>query len=167
MFLKGRMMKKLALATLVATLALTACQKTETPAPADTATASATSTAPTADTTPPASAVASATDNTHAHHSDEHANHDMHNHDNHAGDTYQCGDKTLQISVHEHEGESQAQITSDNITYDLESDVQTKGRFTSSDSITGDDKGMALMIEGNRATITTLDDKKIVECTKQ
>lgn len=102
----------------------------------------------------------------HAHdHSHDHAHGDGHHH--HAdGDKYQCGDKTAHIAVHNHEGEIEAHLTTDDITYDLAQDVQTKGRFTSDDSIAGDDKGMALTIDGDKAKITTLDDTVIVECTK-
>lgn len=168
-------MKKILIPTLAIALGLTACQKAEeTPAK------------PQAETTTEQTAT-----HDHAHdeqtheHSHDHVEHDHehsehvhehshdHTHDEHGhhhhhadGDKYQCGDKTAHIAVHNHEGEIEAHLTADDITYDLAQDMQTKGRFISDDSIAGDDKGMALTIDGDKAKITTLDDTVIVECTK-
>lgn len=107
-------------------------------------------------------------DHDHKHDGHDHAHdHAGHDHSHHDGDKYQCGDKTIHIAIHDHEGEPEAHITADDITYDLNPDVQTKGRFTSSDdSISGNDKGMALTINGNKAKVTTLDDKVLLDCTK-
>lgn len=165
-------MKKFLLPALIATLALTACNK-----PADTPAEPKADTAPvsTPDTnntpTPPEQ---HAQDKAHDHahgeaHTHDHAEHGHahdHAHEHHEGDKYQCGDKTVHISVHDHEGEMEAHLTADNVQYDLASDVQTKGRYTTNDSIQGDDKGMALTLDGDKATITTLDDKAILDCTK-
>lgn len=174
------MTRKLLVVSLIATLTLTACQKAE-ETPAE----------PKAETTAPAEQTATH-DHAHGEHDHEHKDgehshdhdHDDHKHGEHAhdhshdhahdnghhhhadGDKYQCGDKTAYIAVHNHEGEIEAHLTTDDITYDLAQDVQTKGRFTSDDSIVGDDKGMALTIDGDKAKITTLDDTVIVECTK-
>lgn len=179
-------MKKLLLPTLIMTLALSACQKPEEPAkPAETAEPAKTQTA---DTPAPTENTASSTENpapkaeghqhdehnhAHAGHDHKHDGHDHahnhagHDHSHHDGDKYQCGDKTVHIVVHNHDGELEAHITDDDITYDLNPDVQTKGRFTSSDdSITGDNKGMALTLDGNKAKVTTLDDKVLLDCTK-
>ncbi|STZ56172.1 Uncharacterised protein [Moraxella lacunata] len=161
------MTRKLLVVSLIATLTLTACQKAE-ETPAE----------PKAETTTQQTATHDHAhgehdhehkDGEHAHdHSHDHAHgeHGHHHHHHADGDKYQCGDKTAHIAVHNHEGEIEAHLTTDDITYDLAQDVQTKGRFTSDDSIVGDDKGMALTIDGDKAKITTLDDTVIVECTK-
>lgn len=98
----------------------------------------------------------------------DHAGHHHagHDHAHPEGDKFSCGDKTVHIVVHEHDGEIEAHITTDNITYDLAEDVQSKGRYTSDDSIAGDNKGMALTLNGDTAKITTLDDKALLDCTK-
>ena len=83
-----------------------------------------------------------------------------------AGDKYECGKDSVQIVVHNHEGEKEAHLTKDNITYDLSEDVQSQGRFTSDDSIAGEDKGMVLVIGDNTAKVTTLDNKVLLDCTK-
>lgn len=191
-------MKKLLLPTLIMTLALSACQRTEEPAkPAETAEPAKTQTAdtPAPNTENPAPNTENPTPKAEEHKHDEHkhdnekhehddkqshAGHDHkhdghdhahdhagHDHSHHDGDKYQCGDKTIHIAVHDHEGEPEAHITADDITYDLNPDVQSKGRFTSSnDSVAGDDKGMALTMSGNKAKVTTLDDKVLLDCTK-
>ncbi|MBE9579764.1 MULTISPECIES: hypothetical protein [Moraxella] len=173
-------MKKILIPALAITLGLTACQKAEeTPAEPQVETTTTEQTA--------------THDHAHGEHShdhdhDDHAEHDHdhehgehahdhshdhahgehgHHHHHHAdGDKYQCGDKTIHIAVHNHEGEIEAHLTADDITYDLNQDVQSEGRFTTDDSIAGDDKGMALTIDGDKAKITTLDDTVIAECTK-
>lgn len=159
-------MKKVLLATLVCSLALTACDKKENSEPS-TAQQSTTQSAP--------NSSPQTTQHEHADHDkhDEHEhnahdhNHDGHDHSHDQGDAYQCADKTVYIAVHNHDGETVAHLTSDNITYDLNEDIQTKGRFTTDDSIAGEDKGMALVIDGNKAKITTLDDKVLLDCTKK
>lgn len=164
-------MKKVLLATLVCSLALTACDKKENSEPSTTQ-QSTTQSAP--------NSSPQTTQHEHADHDkhDEHTHDDHdHNHDGHdhvghdhshdQGDAYQCADKTVYIAVHNHDGETFAHLTSDNITYDLNEDIQTKGRFTTDDSIAGEDKGMALVIDGNKAKITTLDDKVLLDCTKK
>lgn len=160
-------MKKSLFIALIATFALSACNK---PADTDKADTAQVATPQTNNTpTPPEQ---------HAHdHSDKHENddkhehgddhdHDHHDHAHSAGDKYQCGDKSVQIMLHDHEGETEAHLIADNVEYDLSEDVQTKGRFTSDDSLQGDDKGMALILDGDKAKITTLDDKVILECAK-
>lgn len=178
-------MKKLLLPTLIMTLALSACQKPEETAkpaeksaePAKTQTTD--TPAPTENTAPKAETPAhdkhehgdkhehAHGDHKHDGHDHAHHNHAGHDHSHHDGDKYQCGEKTVYIAVHEHEGEPEAHITADDITYDLDPDVQSKGRFTSSDdSVAGDNKGMALTLDGNKAKVTTLDDKVLLDCTK-
>lgn len=159
-------MKKILLSVLFGALALTACEKKEAP-PTEPATQSSQA------TTAPASAPSTTHEHSehdkHEHHGHDHTNHDHagHDHSHDQGDTYQCGEKTIQLLVHDHDGEIVAHLTSDDITYDLNEDVQTKGRFTTDDGIAGADKGMALLIAGNTAKITTLDDKVLLDCTKK
>lgn len=165
-------MKKLLIAGLSLALLTTACQKpAEKPADAPTET-KAQSPAPAEPTQPahPEGEHKEGEHHNHNHgdHKHDHAghNHAGHDHAQPEGDKFTCGDKTVHIVVHDHEGEIEAHITADNITYDLAEDVQTKGRFTSDDSIAGDNKGMVLTLNGDNAKITTLDDKALLDCTK-
>lgn len=170
-------MKKLLIAGLSLALLATACQKpAEKPADAPTET-KAQSPAPAGDKpaepTQPAHPEGEHKEvehhnHNHGDHKHDHAghNHAGHDHAHPEGDKFTCGDKTVHIVVHDHEGEIEAHITADNITYDLAEDVQTKGRFTSDDSIAGDNKGMVLTLNGDNAKITTLDDKALLDCTK-
>ncbi len=171
-------MKKILIPALALTLGLTACQKpaedtknettNETPTQATTE-----PTPPTTDATPTHDPEIAEGEEQHDHADDDHSHdghnhaHDGHNHDHDNGDAYQCGDKTTYIAVHDHEGETEVLLTADDITYDLSQDVQTKGRFTTNDSIVGDDKGMALVMNGNQVKITTLDDKLLLDCIKK
>ncbi len=171
-------MKKILIPALAIALTLTACQK-----PADDSKSQSASESATQNSAKPTTAAApSPTDEqTHDHPNDEHHDHgegdhdhDHHDHADHAhdhdhahGDAYQCGDKTAYILVDSYEGETEVRLTQDDITYDLSEDVQTKGRFTTDDSIVGDDKGMALVMTGNQAKITTLDDKLLLDCVKK
>lgn len=163
-------MKKTLLIGLVGVLALTACDKKDTPVnestPQTTQTQSTTQATPEASTPKQTSSSETHHDHAHDHHDHDHHNH-SHGHYHNQGDAYQCGDKTIYIAIHEHDGEKEAHLTSDNITYDLNEDIQTKGRFTTDDGISGEDKGMALVVDGKTAKITTLDDQPLLECQKQ
>lgn len=159
-------MKKLTLPliALAATLSLTACNKQETPQTDPPVTTNEAKPAETANNPTPSEPAPAPT-----HEHDEHDDHDHEGHDHahmNAGDKYQCGNDSVQIAIHDHEGEKEAHLTKDNITYDLSEDVQTQGRFTSDDSIAGEDKGMALVINGDSAKVTTLDNKVLLDCTK-
>lgn len=161
-------MKKILIPALMITLGLSACQKAE-EAPAE----------PQAEAAAPALTTHSHDEhdhNDHAEHAHEHGEH-AHSHDHahddghhhhHPADSekYQCGDKTIYIAVHNHDGDIEAHLTADDITYDLEQDTQIKERFITDDSIAGDDKGMVLTIDGNTAKITTQDNTVITECIK-
>lgn len=161
-------MKKILIPALMITLGLSACQKAE-EVPAE----------PQAETAAPALTTHSHDEhnhNDHAEHAHEHGEH-AHSHDHahddghhhhHPADSekYQCGDKTIYIAVHNHDGDIEAHLTTDDITYDLEQDTQIKERFITDDSIAGDDKGMVLTIDGNTAKITTQDNTVITECIK-
>lgn len=146
-------MKKILIPALMITLGLSACQKAE-EAPAE----------PQAETAAPALTTHSHDEHAHSH---DHAHDDGHHH-HHPADSekYQCGDKTIYIAVHNHDGDIEAHLTTDDITYDLEQDTQIKERFITDDSIAGDDKGMVLTIDGNTAKITTQDNTVITECIK-
>ena len=146
-------MKKILLPALIATLMLSACNK-----------AAENPTEPKADT-PIAAPQTNNTPTPPEQHAHDHAHDDKHSH-HHEGDKYQCGDQTIHIVVHDHDGEIEAHLTSDNVTYDLNEDVQTKGRFTTDDGIFGEDKGMALILDGDNAKVTTLDDKVVLDCKK-
>ena len=148
-------MKKSLILVLTATLFLTACQKPN----------SETLEQPTSQTATPSEHDHEHDHHEHHEHDHEHGNHN-HDHAHHDGDKYQCGDKAIHIAVHDHEGEIETHLTYDGITYDLEEDAQTKGRFTSDDGIMGDDKGMALTMNDDKATIATLDGTTTLECTK-
>lgn len=175
-------MKKIIALSLVATLGLTACEK-----PASQPTEKTETATPQTNTTPTPpeqhaqdQAQAGHThehgehghDHAHGHEGHDHAGHDhatagreqVHNHEP-AGDKYQCGDKIIHIAIHDHEGEIEAHLTQDDITYDL--NESEKGKFVSNDdSIDGGEKGMALKLDGNKATVSTLSDKVLLDCTK-
>ncbi|AKG17240.1 hypothetical protein AAX09_05995 [Moraxella bovoculi] len=173
------MMKKIILTSLVATLALTACDKKQAEAPAETTTTKAA----------PATEAANISENTadtqhnhdhahdhdHSHEHDDHAEHD-HNHDHahdhgdhahhHDGDKFQCGDKSINIAVHNHEGEIEAHLTADDITYDLNQDLNDKKRFTTDEGIEGDGKPMTLILDGNKAQVLGANNATLLDCTK-
>lgn len=172
-------MKKIILTSLVATLALTACDKKQAEAPAETTTTKAA----------PATEAANISENTadtqhnhdhahdhdHSHEHDDHAEHD-HNHDHahdhgdhahhHDGDKFQCGDKSINIAVHNHEGEIEAHLTADDITYDLNQNLNDKKRFTTNEGIEGDGKPMTLILDGNKAQVLGANNATLLDCTK-
>lgn len=172
-------MKKIILTSLVATLALTACDKKQAEAPAETTTTKAA----------PATEAANISENTadtqhnhdhahdhdHSHEHDDHAEHDhnrdhAHDHGDHAhhhdGDKFQCGDKSINIAVHNHEGEIEAHLTADDITYDLNQDLNDKKRFTTDEGIEGDGKPMTLILDGNKAQVLGANNATLLDCTK-
>ncbi|KDN24792.1 putative lipoprotein [Moraxella bovoculi 237] len=173
-------MKKIILTSLVATLALTACDKKQAEAPAETTTIEAAA---------PATEAANISENTadtqhnhdhahdhdHSHEHDDHAEHD-HNHDHahdhgdhahhHDGDKFQCGDKSINIAVHNHEGEIEAHLTADDITYDLNQNLNDKKRFTTNEGIEGDGKPMTLILDGNKAQVLGANNATLLDCTK-
>lgn len=173
-------MKKLLITGLSLAVLTTACQKpVEKPADAPAQPKAESPATPAPATDKPAEPAKTDTHPEGEHKEGEHHNHDDHKGHDHAGhhyaghdhahpegDKFSCGDKTVHIVVHEHDGEIEAHITTDNITYDLAEDVQSKGRYTSDDSIAGDNKGMVLTLNGDTAKITTLDDKALLDCTK-
>lgn len=172
-------MKKIILTSLVATLALTACDKKQAEAPAETTTTKAA----------PATEAANTSENTadtqhnhdhahdhdHSHEHDDHAEHDhnhdhAHDHGDHAhhrdGDKFQCGDKSINIAVHNHEGEIEAHLTADDITYDLNQNLNDKKRFTTNEGIEGDGKPMTLILDGNKAQVLGANNATLLDCTK-
>lgn len=173
-------MKKIILTSLVATLALTACDKKQAEAPAETTTTEAAAPATEAANTSENTADTQhnhdhAHDHDHSHEHDDHAEHD-HNHDHahdhgdhvhhHDGDKFQCGDKSINIAVHNHEGEIEAHLTADDITYDLNQDLNDKKRFTTDEGIEGDGKPMTLILDGNKAQVLGANNATLLDCTK-
>lgn len=171
-------MKKIILTSLVATLALTACDKKQAEAPAETTTTEAAT---------PSTEAANISENTadtqhnhdhahdhdHSHEHDDHAEHDhdhAHDHGDHAhhhdGDKFQCGDKSINIAVHNHEGEIEAHLTADDITYDLNQNLNDKKRFTTNEGIEGDGKPMTLILDGNKAQVLGANNATLLDCTK-
>lgn len=169
-------MKKILIPALALTLGLTACQKAE-----------ETPTEPKTETAAPAE---QATTHDHAHgehhnhehkdskHNNEHGDHAEHDHDHahdhgdhahhhhHDGDKFQCGDKSVSIAVHNHEGEIEAYLTADDITYDLNQDPNDKKRFTTDEGIEGDGKPMTLNLDGNKAQVLGANNATLLDCTK-
>lgn len=172
-------MKKIILTSLVATLALTACDKKQAEAPAETTTTKAAPSTEAANTSENTADTQHnhdhAHDHDHSHEHDDHAEHD-HNHDHahdhgdhahhHDGDEFQCGDKSINIAVHNHEGEIEAHLTADDITYDLNQDLNDKKRFTTDEGIEGDGKPMTLILDGNKAQVLGANNATLLDCTK-
>lgn len=165
-------MKKLLIAGLVATLALTACNKQETPAPSEPETA----TQPAEHThdhddhkdgEPQSKEQGEHKDSEHTH---DHA-HGDHSHDHahahhHAGDTYKCdNNKTVSIAIHDHEGEIEAHATIDDVEYDLHPDGDKKEVFISQEEGLND-KGMRMTLADGKATFNDLDGKALLSCEK-
>lgn len=144
-------MKKLILASLAATLALTACGKKE-----ETKTAEA-----------PAQAEQKHDEHKeHNHKEHDHHGHDAHDHHHHSGDKFQCGDKSVNIAVHNHDGEIEAHLTADDITYDLSQDTHNEKRFITDDGIEGEDKPMTLVLDGDNAQVLKADNSVLLDCKK-
>lgn len=172
-------MKKIILTSLVATLALTACDKKQAEAPAETTTTKAAPSTEAANTSENTADTQHnhdhAHDHDHSHEHDDHAEHD-HNHDHahdhgdhahhHDGDEFQCGDKSINIAVHNHEGEIEAHLTADDITYDLNQNLNDKKRFTTNEGIEGDGKPMTLILDGNKAQVLGANNATLLDCTK-
>lgn len=148
-------MKKIILASLIATLGLTACDKK----PAEPA-------QPTTDTqSAEVSPVNTEMQASEHDHDDKHGHAD-HDHHHDAGDKFQCGDKTVHIAVHNHEGEIEAHLTADDIVYDLNQDPQDKQRFMTDDGIEGEDKPMTLILNGDKAQVLNNSSNVLLDCTK-
>lgn len=106
------------------------------------------------------------------HESDDHA---AHAHDEHAGhdhsqddDAYQCSDnKTVFIAIDNHEGEMEALFNYDDIGYEMNQDPANANRYTTDDGIQGDNKGMTLIIDGDKAKVVGSDNAVLLDCTKK
>lgn len=157
-------MKKLLIASMIATLALTACQKQEAPAEpkAETKTTEQAPAKP-ADPAPKAEEHKEGEHN-HAH---DHAGHNHAGHDHHHdGEAYQCGDKKVGIVVHNHEGEMEAHAIIDDIEYDMPADANKPNHYTSPEEGLNN-QGMVLVLADNKATFSSLDGKTtLLDCTK-
>lgn len=163
------MKKSAALTALLLSLGLltTACQKQEnTPAPAE-------NTAPVQAETPTPAQTDAQSDDHDDHHDHDHDDghdhdhsHEGHAHHHHEGDAYSCGDKTVHIAVHDHEGETEAHATIDDIEYDLHPDTDKPNQYIShEDGINGN--GMSMTLDGNNAVFTSMDGKTLLVCEKQ
>lgn len=163
------MKKSAALTALLLSLGLltTACQKQEnTPAPAE-------NTAPVQTETPAPAQTDAQSDDHDDHHDHDHDDghdhdhsHEGHAHHHHEGDAYSCGDKTVHIAVHDHEGETEAHATIDDIEYDLHPDTDKPNQYIShEDGINGN--GMSMTLDGNNAVFTSMDGKTLLVCEKQ
>lgn len=170
-------MKKVIVASLGCALLLAACDKK----PADTETPSAaTETAPATQAAPLHTQEGEhkhgehehdhaehAHDHAHGHsHSHDHSHGHAHDHSHDAGDAYQCGGKTVHIAIHDHEGEIEAHLTTDDITYDLNQDTANTKHFTTDNGIEGEDKPMTLVVDGNKAQVLKADNSVLLDCTK-
>lgn len=160
-------MKKLLIATLATTLALTACQK---PAekPAEPKAETPAEQAPVEQTAQPAPQEGEHAHKEGEHKEGEHAHHDHnhahHNHDHHDGDAYQCGDKAVNIVVHNHEGEMEAHAIIDDIEYDLPADTAKPNHYTTAEGL--NNQAMVMHLDGDKATFKASDDKVLLECQK-
>lgn len=155
-------MKKILLASLIATLTLTACEKqsqqtaAEQPQPTQSTVA--------AETHDAIEDSADHQDHDHDEHGHDH-DHEGHVHSHDEGDAYQCGSKTIHITVHDYEGETEAHLTDDSIVYDLNQDPDNPARFTTDNGIENN-QPMALTIDGNNARVTS-NNRVLLDCTKQ
>ncbi|MPX77913.1 hypothetical protein C0206_02970 [Moraxella catarrhalis] len=155
------MNQKLLLASVVAALTLTACSK-----PADESSQANPSAEQVANPATLDSTAEQATmqdEHTHAHeHHDDHAGH-MHIHAD--GDAYQCGDQTVHIVVHNHEGEIEAHLNHDGIEYDFNQDPSNKNQYTSNHGF-ADNQKTILTIDGNKAVVTGDTNQVLLDCVK-
>ena len=155
-------MKKILLASLIATLTLTACEKqsqqtaAEQPQPTQSTVA--------AETHDAIEDSADHQDHDHDEHGHDH-DHEGHVHSHDEGDAYQCGSKTIHIAVHDYEGETEAHLTDDSIVYDLNQDPDNPARFTTDNGIENN-QPMVLTIDGNNARVTS-NNRVLLDCTKQ
>lgn len=93
---------------------------------------------------------------------DHHDHDDEHEHHHHEGKPYKCdNDKTINIAIHDHEGETEAHATIDDVEYDLHpaEDGKTDIFVSQEDGING--KGMKMVNEPDgKVVFKSLDDKE-------
>lgn len=161
-------MKKLIILGLSVALMATACKKQETTSE------SAPPAEPTTQTEPapekpqePSEQSQEPTTEAHSHGDHNHGhNHDSHAAHHHEGDTYRCdNNKTINVAIHDHEGEIEAHATIDDIEYDLHPDTGKPNHYISQDEGIND-QGMIMVLSDNTATFTSLDGKQLLNCTK-
>lgn len=141
--------KTLLLTGVFATLTLTACQKPQQTENAQTA--------------EPVAAEHHDHEHDDHHHDHEHGHH----HGHHDEVAYQCEDKTVYIAVHNHDGEMEAHLRVDDIVYDLDQDPTNSNRyFRDDEGIEGEHKGMALVLDGEQATVTGHQNNVLLQCQK-
>lgn len=160
------MMNKFLIA-MFATLALSACQKPA-DAPAEPKGEVKTEQAPTQTAEKPADKPAETAepkkdDHAHGHsHTHGHGEHGHHHH--HDGEMFQCGDKKVNIAVHNHEGQMEAHATIDDIEYDLALDTAKPNHYTTAEGL--NNQAMVMHLDGDKATFKTADDKPLLDCQK-
>lgn len=181
LFMKQSKLSKLLLATVLAGLTLTACEQK----PQETTAAATETSVKTDEKTTTATETAEKDGEQHEHddkheghdHDDKHDHdgHDHHDHDHdhahghdhqHEGAYYQCGDKKVRIVVHNHEGEIEAHLTTDDIEYDLNQDPANTDHYTTNDGIQGDNKPMTLILKDSTAKVVAADQSVLLDCTK-
>lgn len=155
-------MKKILLASLIASLTLTACEKQSQQTAAEQSQSAQSTVA--AETHDAIEDSADHQDHDHDEHDHDH-DHEGHVHSHDEGDAYQCGSKTIHIAVHDYEGETEAHLTDDSIVYVLNQDPDNPARFTTDNGIENN-QPMALTIDGNNARITS-NNRVLLDCTKQ
>lgn len=160
------------MATVLAGLTLTACEQK----PQETTAPATTETPVKADEKAATTAETAEKDGEQHEHDDKHKGHDhKHDHDHdhahghdhhHDGDKYQCGDKSVIIAIHNHDGEMEAHLTDDDIQYDLNPDTANPQHYTTKNGIQGDGKPMTLMLDGDKAKVVAADQSVLLDCTK-
>ena len=176
--MKQSKLSKLLLATVLAGLTLTACEQK----PQETTAPATTETPVKADEKAAATTETAEKDGEQHEHNDKHEDHDhddRHDHDGHdhhdhahghdhqhEGAYYQCGDKKVRIVVHNHEGEIEAHLKTDDIEYDLNQDPANTDHYTTNDGIQGDNKPMTLILKDSTAKVVAADQSVLLDCTK-
>lgn len=155
-------MKRLLITSLALILSLTACQKQETPPPAE-------ENKTNEQTTNHADHQHDGEQHEGEHHNDNHA-HEGHDHNHagheHNGDNYTCNNnKTITIAIHDHEGEIEAHATIDDVEYDLNPDTDKENQYISKEEGINN-KGMTMTLKDNKAVFADLDGKELLSCTK-
>lgn len=158
-------MKKILLASLIATLALTACEKKAQETAAEPQAAQTVTETEALEHKHDETAEQDVHDDHQAHDHDHDHDHEGHMHTHAEGDAYQCGNKTVHIAVHDHEGEIEAHLTDDSIVYDLNQDPDDHTRFSTDNGIENN-QPMTLTIDGDKARISS-NNRVLLDCTKQ
>lgn len=104
----------------------------------------------------------------HDHHDHDHHDHDHHDHHDHAHDhdhhhhdhgvLYACDNgASIRVDLRDHEGESEATVTIDDIAYDLPQSADNPTRYTTSDG--PNHEGLSMDLSGSGVVFQSLDGK--------